>query len=436
VEWPILLAGFFLALLLLLLLRVPVIFSLFTASLVAAIAFFGLLPALRQLVLSIYSTTTTFTLVPILLFVMMGEVLFRSGVAEEALRTLDELMGRIPGRLALVTTAGGTLFAVLSGSTVAATAVLGTTFLPQMIRQNYPKRLAFGSIAASGGLAMVIPPSGLAIIWGATANVPVGPLFIGGVIPGLLMATGYALISITWGHRAKLREERRSRETPQRRMRAVAVNVLPLGLIVFLVLGLIFLGLATPTESAALGAVGAVVLAAFYRRLEFKMLLDAFERSVVTTSMILLLLSASGLYSQVLSFSGGSRGLAQAMTSLDASPIVVLILMQVIVQILSLVLDEVSIILITVPLFMPIVTFLGWDPLWFSIVMLIGLNISLLAPPFSIALFVMKGIAPPGTQWRDIYIGIFPYLLSDATVMTLIIVFPAVATWLPGLMAV
>jgi tripartite ATP-independent transporter DctM subunit len=436
VEWWVILVLFFSSLLILLLFRVPVAFALLAINAIAAVHFFGLEGGLRQLVLSTESSLKKFTLVPVPLFILMGEVLFRSGVATRAVEAINRLLGVVPGRLGVLTTVTGTTFAVLSGSTLANTAVLGSTLLPEMLKRGYSRALSMGSILASGGLAMIIPPSALAVVWGATAGVPIGPLLIAGILPGLIMAGSYLGIILGWStlFRGAPETETVERIPWTQKLRILAVDVLPLGIIVFLVLGLIFLGVATATESAALGAVGSVGLVAAYRRLNRKVLLEALVGTAHITGMIFFIFVGSAIYSQVMSFSGATSGVVGWLIGVSENPLVVLILMQIGIVLLGFFLEQISIMLVTLPFFMPVVAQMGWDPLWFGIIMLINLQIALTTPPLGLSLFVMKGVAPRGTTLTQVYTAAIPFVLSDVVAIGLLIAFPVVVTWLPGLM--
>lgn len=428
---------FFVSLIILLFLRAPVALALLGINILAVIYFYRLVPGFRVMLLSVFSSLSSFTLVPIPLFVLMGEFMFRTGVAGRALMVLDQWLGRVPGRLAVLATVGGTIFAALSGSTMGNTAMLGTVLLPQMIEQGYDRRLAAGSIMASGGLAMIIPPSALAVLYGAIANIPIGPLLIAGVIPGIIMGLNYTALVVG----RCLVNPRLAPSYPvqkitwKQRMDTLVKDILPLGWIMILVTGLMFVGVATPTEAAALGTVGAVILALAYRRMSWKIAKDCLASTVRITGMIFFIYMASQLYSQVMSFSGASSGGVRAMLSLDVPSWVVLLLMMVVVLILGMFLDQVAIMMVTIPFFTPVAQQLGWDPLWFGILMLINLQIALTTPPFGLLLFVMKGVAPKDFTMKDIIMSGLPFLICD-TISFLIVAFvPATATWLPGLMS-
>lgn len=436
-EWWVTLVLFLLGLMVLLGLRVPVAFALLAINIVAAVLVLGLGGGTTQLVLSMQHSLAKFTLIPVPLFILMGEVLFRSGLATRAIHALDVLLGRVPGRLGLLTTGAGTVFAVLSGSTLANTALLGKTLLPEMERRNYSRSMGMGAVMASGGLAMIIPPSTLAVIWGATAGVSVGPLLIAGIVPGLLMALGYLSIITIWStvFKGAPKTQPARVSSGRERARSFFIDLLPLGGIIFLVTGFIFFGIATPIESAAVGAVGSMVLAALHGRLRWRVLLDSLVGAAHFSAMLLFILVGSSVYSQVMSFSGATSGVVNWLLGVSQDPLIVLLLILAVVLMLGFFLEQISIMLVTLPFFMPVVTSLGWEPIWFGMVMLIALQIALSTPPLGLGLFVMKGVAPQGTTLKQTYKAALPFVASDVVVIALLIAAPGLVLWLPGLMA-
>lgn len=435
-EWWAFMLLFLAALFVLLMLRVPVAVGLLAVGMVAAVwQFGGFSRGMDQVARSAYASVASFTLAPIPLFILMGEVLFQGGVAREAINVLNRQLGRLPGRLAILSTLGGGLFGLLSGSTLANTALFGSTLLPEMTERGYSRKLGMGSILASGGLAMIIPPSALAVLWGAIAQVPIGPLLIAGIVPGALMTLGYLTIVVVSAKRGMAPDAMDETQRPTRRQRTSDLlrYVLPLGTIILAVLGLIFFGIATPTESAATGALMAFILVGVYRRLDRRTVAETFRRTIRTTTMIFFILVGSTLYSQVMSFSGATAGFVDAMTSESLHWLVALLLMQVVLIMLGLFLDQASIMLVTLPLFMPVVQAQGWDPLWFGIVMLINLQIAGTTPPFGLNLFVMKGVVGDDVEMREIYASAIPYLGSDVAIMALLIAVPSLVTFLPNM---
>ncbi|MGJ3508144.1 TRAP transporter large permease [Enemella sp. A6] len=440
-EWWLTLAIFVGGLFILLLARVPVAFALFGLTAAAATFYYGFKPAGRIMMLSAYETLTSFVLAPIALFILMGDIVFRTGVASRSLAGIRDLFPRqVPARTGLLTSVTGALFGMMSGSTLANTALLGKTFLPDMLREGYKPQLAMGTVTAGGGLAMIIPPSTLAIVWAATANVPVGPLLVAGIIPGIVMMVGYILVTLIWGGPLKGAgsghgaHEAEAGKTLAKRLIVGLREALPLAVIVFLVLGMIFLGVATPTESAALGVLGAFVLALAYRKLSWSVIKESTIESAKVSAMLYFIMASSSAYSQVMSFSGATSGFIDFVTGMVLHPAVLLILIQLILLFLGAFLEQVSIMLITLPLLMPVVNAMGWDPIWFGILMLINLRIALVTPPFGMELFVMKGVAGAGVRMREVYAGVAPFVLSDVAVMVLIALVPGIALALPGLM--
>lgn len=429
--------GSFLAILItLLILRVPVAFAMLGTGALGALVVYGdVNSALNQIGLSILSSVTTFTFTAIPLFILMGELMFRSHVAQEALDELAIAMKRTPGRLAMVAVGGGAVFGLLSGSTLANTALFGRTLLPDMEKRGYDPRLAVGSILAAGGLAMILPPSALAILWGGVAQVPIGPLLIAGIVPGLLMTLGYVFIILVWSRRGADGE---AVDSPRRTF-AVALSsglrraVCP-GLIIVAVLGTIFFGVATPTEAAAIGAVAALLLGVLTGKLTRRGIYDSCVGTVRTTTMIFAIVLGSTLYAQLMSFSGATSGLVDAVTGAVSGTFLMLLVIMLVLLVLGAFIDQVSIMLVTAPLFMPIVNSFGWDPVWFSILLLINLQIANTTPPFGMSLFVMKGVAPH-LKMSLLYRSVLPWIASDLVVITILACFPSIVLFLPGLMS-
>ncbi len=435
-EWWVILLVFVGFLLLMLATGMPVAFSFLLINIVGAVTVLGGEVGLRQMMLSIYSGLTSFTLAPVPLFVFMGEILFHSGMAIRTLDVLDKWMGRLPGRLSLLTVAGGTIFSNLSGSTMANTAMLGSLLVPSMQSRGYRKPMILGPILGTGGIAMIIPPSALAIVLGTLAHLSIGELLLAGIVPGLLMAVLYFSYIIG---RCKLDPSLAPAYEVERvpmgeRLADLFKYVLPLATIVFLVVGLIFLGVATPTEAAAMGSVGSIALAACYRAFNLSVLKRAVRGSLKVTVMTFMIIAGSITFSQILAFTGATRGMVEFVAGLPLEPILILICMQLILILLGAFMEQISMMMISVPIFMPVVYALGFDPIWFGILMLLNLEIAFTTPPFGLLLFVMKGVAPEGTTMGDIYRAALPFIVCDLIVMALIMAYPALTLWLPGLM--
>lgn len=407
-------------------LGVPIAFAFFLVAIAGAWILQGGGSAFEQLVLGIYSSISSFSLVPIPLFIFMGVVLWHTHLGQQAVDAIDKWLGRIPGRLSLLTIASGTVFSALSGSTMANTAMLGTMLMPEMRKRGYSDAMSMGPIMAGGGLAMMIPPSALAVILASIGQISIAKVLVGAILPGVIMAAFYAIYLV--GRAALWPEEAPHYEAKPaslaEKLWSFVRDLLPLGIIIFAVTGLIVLGVATPTEAAALGALSSVALAAGYRRLTVKLLRAALFDAMRITVMTFAIMAAAIGFSQILAFSGATRGLLGAVLSLDVPPLMLIIGMQAIVMVLGCFMEQIAIMLITLPIFMPIVIALKFDPVWFAIIMLVNLETALMTPPFGLLLFVMKGVAPAGTSFGRIYLAAAPFVVINTLVMVLLLLFP------------
>ena len=418
------------------LLGIPVAFAFLTANIIGAMIYMGGLDAMPQIVVNAVESVTIFALIPVPLFIIMGELFFHTGLAIRVFDALDLCFGRLPGRLSYITVVGGTIFATLSGSTMANTAMMGSMMVPEMTSRGYKKHMSMGPILGTGGLAMIIPPSALAVLLASLAEIDIGALLIAGVLPGLVLA---ALYSILIYAQVKIDKDAAPAYVVEsaplgRVLLALLVNVLPMGFVVFCVIGLIILGIATPTESAGFGALGVLILAALYRVLSWDVVVKSVAGSVRVTAMVLLIILASSTFSQLLAFTGASAGLIEWATKVDLAPIVMLLIMFGVLLVLGMFMDQVSMMLITVPIFFPLAQTLEFDLVWFGLVMLLALEISLTTPPFGLLLFVMMGVAPRGTTLWQVAMAAAPYIGCALIVLVLLILFPGLALYLPGLM--
>lgn len=414
----------------------PVAIAFLLTDVVGALLFFGGLPGLKQLASNLEESLTTFSLLPVPLFILMGELMFHSRMGAKAIDAVEAWIGRVPGRLALVSVFSGALFSTVSGSSVATTAFLGSQLLPEMERRGYNRMLSIGSIMGSGGLAMMIPPSAIAILLAALANVSAGGLLIAGILPGVLMAICYAVyivgVTLAKPHLAPA-------YVPERvplaaKLRASLTQVAPLALIIFLVIGLIFFGVATPSESAALGVVGTAVLAAAMGRMDRDVLKRSLMGATRLSAMMFLIIAASMLFSQILAFSGASAGLMELATGVHLHPLVMVLIMQLVLVVLGAFMDNLSMVMIAMPIFLPLVHGMHLDPMWFCLLVMINMDLANLTPPFGLLLFVMKGVAPVDTTMRQIYLAGLPFVACDLVVMGAVMLFPPLALWLPSLM--
>ena len=366
----------------------------------------------------------------------MGELFFHTGLAVRVFDALDRCFGRLPGRLSYITVAGGTIFATLSGSTMANTAMMGSLMVPEMTNRGYKRHMSMGPILGTGGLAMIIPPSALSVLLASLAEIDIGKLLIAGVLPGLVLAVLYSILIYA---QVKIDPDAAPEYTVEQytfgqMIWSLIVNVLPMGLVVFCVIGLIILGIATPTEAAGFGALGVMVLALIYRVLTWKILVKAFSGSLRVTAMVLLIILASSTFSQLLAFTGATTGLIEWATKVELAPLVMLLIMFSVLLILGMFMDQVSMMLLTVPIFFPLAEMLQFDVIWFGLVMLLALEISLTTPPFGLLLFVMMGVAPEGTTLWQVAKAAAPYIGCALIVLVLLIIFPELGTYLPNLM--
>lgn len=415
---------------------VPVSFSFLLVNTIAAFFFMGGEAGLRQVMLSTFDSVSNFNLLPIPMFILMGEVMFITGVAPKMMTTLDKWLGRIPGRLGILGIIGGTLFATMSGAAIAGVAMLGSILVPEMEKRGYKKTMSLGPILGSGGLAVMIPPSALCIILGALANISIGKLLIGIIIPGILMAVFYASYVII---RCKLQPHLAppyevSAVPLSEKLKATSRDILPLGLIVFAVVGTIFLGIATPSEAAAAGAMSCFLLAFAKGKLSCGTANTSITNALQITVMVFMIFTGAQVYSQVLAYTGATRSLISVVTGMALPPLAVLLSMQLLLMLLGMFMEPMSIMMVTLPLFMPIVRTIGFDPVWFGVIMLLNMEMAVTSPPFGLGLFVMKGVAPDDTTMGDIYKAALPFLGCDLLVIISMIIFPQLVLWLPSLM--
>ena len=417
-------------------LGLPIAFAFLLINFIGAYIFMGGLDGVSLSVQQIFSSLVSFSLAPIPLFVFMGELMLHSGMAKRTLDVFDKLIGKLPGRLSLIVITGGALFSTLSGSTIANTAMLGQIMVPEMRQRGYKNPMILGPIVGVGGLAMLIPPSALAVVYASLAEISVGKVLVAGAVPGFMLAVLYALY--VFG-RSRLNPAiapayEVAHHSLAEKVAEFGKYVLPLGFIFFLVLGFIFLGIATPTEAASTGAIGTIILACCYKKFNIEVLKKSLKGTLQVAVMAFMIIAASKTYSSILAFTGSTQGLVSLVNDIQMSRIMVLIGMMLILMILGTFMEQVSMMMITIPIYMPVIEGLGYDPIWFAILMLLNLEMAMSTPPFGMLLFVMKGSAPPGTKLGEICLAAAPFLICDLIVMIILIAFPAIVLFLPNLM--
>jgi tripartite ATP-independent transporter DctM subunit len=363
----------------------------------------------------------------------MGEILLHSGVAFRAINAIEKLIARVPGRLPIVSVAGGTVFAALSGSSLANTAMLGSALLPDMLKRGYEPRIAMGPIMATGGIAMLIPPSALAVLLGSLAGMSISKLLIAGIVPALMMATlfiGYIVAVCVIDPSRSPRDDAPS-QTGWARFRPFVVDVLPLSLVFVAVIGSLVGGIATPTESAALGCVASALAAIGYRSLTWSNLATSLRETARVSVMTLFIIVASVTFAQILAFSGATTGLVELVSNSGLAPFGLVVGMVLILLFLGCFVDQVSMLMITIPLFIPLAHAAGIDLLWLGVLYLLTMEIGFLTPPFGLLLFVMKGVAPKHITMAEVYRAALPFLGLELLVLALLMAFPLLGTWLP-----
>jgi tripartite ATP-independent transporter DctM subunit len=418
----------------LMMIGVPVAIAFFATNIVAAALFMGGAAGIIQVINNGFGAMTSFALVPIPMFLLMGELFFHTGLAGRCFNAADKLLGNVPARLSFVTLIGGTAFAGPAGSSMGSCALLGSLMVPEMYRRGYSKYLSIGPIMGVGGLAVIIPPSALTVLLATLGRTDVGDLLIAGVVPGLVLALMYGILIYGW----TVFDPTAAPQTPppavsrREKWRLVFVDVIPMvAIIVFSVL-IMIVGWCTPTEAAALGALSVIVLAACYGEMTWKGFLKSLEGSLRVTVMAFLIIFGSATFAQVLAFTGASSGLMNWALGFQLSPLGMLLTMIGVIFFLGCFMDQLSMMLLTAPIFFPLAKTLNFDLTWFGLIMLLALEIGYTTPPFGLLLFVMKGVAPPGTTMRDIYMAGMPFIGCVLLLIAFIIVFPPLATWLPA----
>jgi tripartite ATP-independent transporter DctM subunit len=429
-EWYVTLLILFGLLVLVLLSGMPVAFSFMMINIVGLVIVFGGFHGLGLLTPSASDSVANFNLTPLPMFILMGEFLTRSGLARLTIDAADKWIGKVPGRLSVVAVGGGTFFAALSGSAMASTAMLGSTLMPEMERRGYKPQMSLAPILGAASLDPLIPPSALAILLGVLANVSIAKLLIAGAAPGLVLAGAFMVyFMIRAALQPHLAPAYDAPEASWRERLWVLRHIIPMLGLMFIVLGLIFLGIATPTETAALGALTAGLLAAAYRKLSWEVVRESAKSTVATTAMVLMIFVGSKAYSQMLAATGASTGWINWVVNLPLEPILIIVGMVAIVVLLGLFVDAISIMLLTVPLFMPVVSQLGFDSLWFTLLMLIALELGGITPPFGLQLFVMKA-TQPHIPTAVIFNSVWPIVIMQLLCIVLFMLVPGL-TYLP-----
>ncbi len=385
---------------------------------------------------SVLDTVSTTSLASIPLFILMGEVLFRSGTMDVLFDSIDKLVGRVRGRQYVLVVVLSAVFGALSGVAMAVAAMLGRAIMPGMVERGYDRGISAGLIIAGASLAPIIPPSLLAIIVGSLADVSIAKLLIAGVIPGLLMVGIFMIYIFTRIALnpdlapANVAGERDDVTTGELVM--ALVRTLPFAIVIFSVMGFILLGVATPSESAATGVLGALLTAAIYRNLSLKMIWASVMAAIKVSAMILAIMAMSKMFTQLLAFTGATSELVELVANLGYGPLTMLIIMLAVPFVLCMFIDTIAVILLTIPIYQPVVTALEFDPVWFWLLFLINITLGAITPPFGYTLFAFKAVVP-GMSISEVYRAVWPFVGLFILGIAVIIAFPGIATWLPNL---
>ncbi len=419
--------------LLLLFLGMPVFGALGSASVVGILLIQGA-RGLGAVPGVIYDRLAVFPLVAVPLFILMGEIIFHSGIGADIFTATNRWLNRLPGSMGMASVAACAIFSALCGVSVAGAATIGSFAIPEMIKRNYNRSLATGCVAASGGLALLIPPSVALILYGVVGDESVGRLFIAGILPGVVLAAmmmGYIfLIGIFYPDAAPKNPDQ---VTWKMRLESL-VRIWPVLVLIFLVLGSIYKGIATPTEAAAVGCVGALVIAGIRKQLSWQTVKTILRSTVSTSTMIMLIFASALLFGYVLTRLQVPQELAAFVTSLKLPNWAVLTCIFSVLFLMGMFMDVVSVILISTPIFLPIVLSMGYSSLWFGIVMAITCEIGTETPPVGLNLFVIKGVSPPEVSLMDVIRGSIPFAVVETLGLLIFIVFPDLVLWLPNLL--
>ncbi|WP_299911505.1 TRAP transporter large permease [uncultured Paracoccus sp.] len=421
----------FAVLALLFLLGVPVFAAFFGFNIFAALLLMG--PQMLSIFpASILDTSMTSELVTVPLFILLGELLFRSGCITILFDAVDDIIGGIRGRQYVIVVVISVLLGALSGSAIAVAAMLGRTVMAEGIQRGGDKQLLAGLVLGGACLAPIIPPSFLIVLIGMLSGTSISSLLAAGVLPGIVAGVLFFLYVQVLLWRDPSRDIERASDAPRGSMLRAILSLLPFAIVIFAVLGLILLGIATPNESAACGVFGALVVAAIYRRLSLSMVIEALKGTVLMSSMILLIMAASKILTQLMAFSGLTADLVALLTGLDLPPVVVLAILMLIPFVLCMFLDQIALMLILIPIYVPLLATFGFDPLVFWTLFLLNLTLGSITPPFGYALFALSASSPKDVSLREIYAASWPFI--GLIVLTLILVwaFPPLATWLPS----
>jgi C4-dicarboxylate transporter DctM subunit len=425
-----LLVVLFAAILILVMAGMEIGFALITIG-VISLVFFPHKPLFQPIAEVCWSQLNSFTLTALPLFIFMGELMTRGKISEQLYRAADKWLSRLPGGLANANIGACSVFAALSGSSIATAAAIGTVAVPAMESRGYAPRLIFGSLGAGGTLGILIPPSITMILFGFLGNVSIGKLFIGGIIPGVLLAAAFMCYIMLWSLRSPSIAPKLAERPSLRGMIGSLPGITPSAILIVLVLGSIYMGVATPTEAAALGAFGALMINLFQKQLSWRLLQQTLSSTVCTTAMVGLIMIGAMMVAFTLHFLRVPIVLSEAIVDSGMNRYLALVLICLLIYVLGCFIDGISIIIIMTPILISIMETLGFDLVWFGIVFTINIEVSLITPPVGMNLFVLKGVAP-SAQMSDIFMGTLPYVAILSLGIAALAIWPQLVTWLPA----
>lgn len=436
-DWTLSLAALLGGVVFLMLIGLPVALAFLVTNVVAAYYFMGGLAGVDQLARNSIASVVTFSLTPIPLFILMAEILFQTGLALRVIDGFDRLIHRVPARLSVVSVVAGTAFSAISGSTIATTAMLGRSMTPVMLEKKYHPTLAMGPVIAIGGVDMLIPPSALIVLFGSLANISITKLLFAGIVPGILLSIAYVAYIIGKAILVPGSAPQNDEGTVYRgwaKWRPFVVYVLPLLSIFVVVIGAMSTGISTPTEAAALGVAATALLAACYRALSWKSLVQALKGTVHVSCIVLFIIVGATAFSQLLGFSGATNGFLGAVAKLQLGPDALIVAMVLILLVLGCFVDQVSMMLLTLPFFMPLVLAANIDQIWFGVLFLIAMQLGLMTPPFGLLLFTMKSVVPGHIAMREVMASAYPFVTISLLMLVAVFFVRPIATWLPALL--
>lgn len=413
----------------------PIFLAFLTLNLAGLYVLSGSFKGVLLVVNSMYDTSTSMSLAAIPLFILLGEILFRSNAVNVVFNAVDAIVGAVRARLYIVSVVLSTVFGALSGSAMAVAAMMGSSLLPEMQKRGYERRLSMGTILGGSSLAPIIPPSVMAVVLGILAGVSISSLLVAGIVPGLILALVFFVYVVL---RVKLQPSLAPPPVADTGLSAsmrlrLVLKALPFMSIIVAIMGLIITGVATPTESAAVGCVVALIVCGLFATLDLPKLREALRATAWTTSMIMVIMVCSVSFSQILNMSGVTTSLVQAVISLDWSPVLMFALLMGLGFVLCMFIDQIAVMILLVPLYKPIIAGLGFDPLWFWAIFLINVSVGNITPPFGYTLFTLQGVAR-GAPIQELYRAALPFIVLYIVMMAVFALVPGLITYLPSLM--